>query len=110
MLLVYPGLQGGYCGWSLQTWSTISFSSFLSLLAEAFVSLVTNDSYAAGAIALGKSLRDTHTQRRLTLLITDGVSQEMRWAGPVCNNDLMLCIPQWHYIHCIHVYNYDQGL
>ena len=44
---------------------------------EAFVSFVTNDSYACGALALAKSLRDNHTSRRLALMITNGVSQEM---------------------------------
>jgi len=45
---------------------------------EAFVSLVTNDSYGMGAIALGRSLRDVCTHRRLSLLITNNVSAEMR--------------------------------
>nr|CCG00969.1 glycogenin [Suberites domuncula] len=45
---------------------------------EAFVSLVTNDSYALGAIALGRSLRNTGTWKKLALLITNQVSQDMR--------------------------------
>lgn len=46
--------------------------------AEAYVSLVTNDSYANGALALGRSLRDTLTGRKLSLLITNEVSHPMR--------------------------------
>ena len=42
------------------------------------MSLVTNDSYSTGALALGKSLRDTRTSRRLALMVTSGVSEEMR--------------------------------
>lgn len=45
---------------------------------EAYVSLVTNDNYALGALALGQSLRDTTTTRELSLLITDQVSHGMR--------------------------------
>ncbi|CAI8007718.1 Glycogenin-1 [Geodia barretti] len=45
---------------------------------EAYVTLVTNDNYALGALALGRSLRDTLTTRRLSLLITDEVSYPMR--------------------------------
>ena len=45
---------------------------------EAYVSLATNDSYATGAIALGRSLRDSGTTRRLALLITNNVSSDMR--------------------------------
>ena len=44
------------------------------LLAEAFVSLATNDEYAKGALALGQSLRETQTNKRLVLMITDGVT------------------------------------
>ena len=56
------------------------FSSPLSLFpfSEAFVSLATNDSYALGALALAKSLRDCGTSRRLALMVSGGVSEEMR--------------------------------
>ncbi len=42
------------------------------------MSLATNDSYATGALVLGKSIRDVGTSRKLALLITSGVSMEMR--------------------------------
>lgn len=45
---------------------------------EAYVSLVTNNQYAHGAIALGRSLRDTRTERKLCLMITEQVSEDMR--------------------------------
>ena len=45
---------------------------------EAYVSLVTNDSYGMGVICLGRSLRDVCTSRKLALLITNNVSAEMR--------------------------------
>lgn len=48
------------------------------MFAEAFVSLVTNDNYAQGAIALGRSLRVSATLRKLALLITREVSMDMR--------------------------------
>ena len=56
------------------------FPSFGSLLlpAEAFVSLATNDSYSIGALTLGKSLRDSGSTRRLALMVTSGVTGDMR--------------------------------
>ena len=45
---------------------------------EAYVSLVTNDTYSLGALTLGRSLRDAMTTRSLSLLITNGVSHQMR--------------------------------
>ena len=42
------------------------------------MSLVTNDSYAQGAIVLGMSLRVSGTLRKLALLITREVSMDMR--------------------------------
>ena len=42
------------------------------------MSLVTNDSYSLGALALGRSLRDSMTSRTLSLLITKNVSLPMR--------------------------------
>ena len=46
---------------------------------EAFVSLATNDSYATGALTLGRSIRDSGTCRKLALMITNGVSEDMRY-------------------------------
>ena len=54
---------------------------FLSLYfpkIEAFVSLATNDSYSRGALALGKSIQDTGSNKRLALMVSSGVSKEMR--------------------------------
>ncbi|XP_064394170.1 glycogenin-1-like [Halichondria panicea] len=45
---------------------------------EAFVSLVTNDSYAQGALVLAQSLRNAATLKKLALLITRDVSMDMR--------------------------------
>lgn len=45
---------------------------------EAFVSLATNDSYSRGALALGKSIQDTGSNKRLALMVSSGVSKEMR--------------------------------
>lgn len=49
--------------------------------AEAFVSLATNDEYAMGALALGRSLRDANTTKTLVLLVTNGVSPHARYKG-----------------------------
>lgn len=46
--------------------------------AEAFVTLVTNDTYALGALVLSNTLRDTNTNRQLVVLITPGVTNNMR--------------------------------
>lgn len=55
----------------------------LSLLAgEAFVSLATNDDYAKGALALGRSLRDANTSKTLVLLVSNGVSSHVRYVEP----------------------------
>ncbi|XP_031554958.1 glycogenin-1-like isoform X1 [Actinia tenebrosa] len=45
---------------------------------EAFVSLVTNNSYANGALVLGYSLRRVNTTRKLALLVTNQVTDPMR--------------------------------
>lgn len=46
---------------------------------EAFVSLVTNNSYANGALVLGYSLRRVNTTRKLALLVTNQVTDPMRY-------------------------------
>lgn len=46
----------------------------LSPQTEAFVTLVTQDSYALGACVLGHSLRRANTTRDLVVLITNKVS------------------------------------
>jgi glycogenin glucosyltransferase len=47
----------------------------LIALAEAFVSLATNDGYAKGALVLGQSLRENKTSKKLVLMITNDVTQ-----------------------------------
>lgn len=49
-----------------------------SSAAEAYVSLVTNNQYCHGAIALGQSLRNTGTNRKLVVMITQQVYEDMR--------------------------------
>ncbi|XP_065841108.1 glycogenin-1-like [Oscarella lobularis] len=45
---------------------------------QAFVTLLTNDSYATGALVLAHSLHRVHTTRSLAVLVTSDVSQERR--------------------------------
>lgn len=47
-------------------------------MAEAYVSLTTNDDYGHGAYVLGKSLRNTSTTKKLVLMVTKGVSEGQR--------------------------------
>lgn len=46
---------------------------------EAFVTLATNDTYSLGCLVLGSSLRGVGTTRQLVCMITEGVSNPMRW-------------------------------
>ena len=43
------------------------------------MSLATNDDYAMGALALGRSLRDANTSKTLVLLVSNGVSSHVRY-------------------------------
>ena len=45
---------------------------------EAWVTLATNDSYALGALVLGRSLRRWVTSKKLHILATPEVSDGMR--------------------------------
>lgn len=45
---------------------------------ESYVTLATNENYALGALALGQSLREVHTNRKLTVLITNEVSSALQ--------------------------------
>ena len=45
---------------------------------EAFVSLVTNNSYANGALVLGYSLRRVNTTRKLVLMVSREVLEPTR--------------------------------
>ena len=48
---------------------------------EAFVSLVTNNGYANGALVLGYSLRRVNTTRKLVLLVTKEVLEPTRYGS-----------------------------
>lgn len=48
-------------------------------LDEAYVSFISDDAYASGATVLGRSLRNSKTKRRIVLLVTDGVSESVRF-------------------------------
>lgn len=41
---------------------------------QSYVTLATNDNYVIGALTLAQSLRNSNTNRLLTILITNGVS------------------------------------
>ena len=45
---------------------------------EAYVSLATNDEYARGALALGQSLRNNRTVKKLALMVTESVTENVR--------------------------------
>ncbi|KAF9568351.1 hypothetical protein EC968_002962 [Mortierella alpina] len=45
---------------------------------EAFITLLTNNSYASGALVLAHSLRAAHTSKQLAILITASVSRAIR--------------------------------
>lgn len=45
---------------------------------ESFVTLATNENYALGALTLGKSLRNSNTNRKLTVLITSELSSALQ--------------------------------
>ena len=46
---------------------------------QAFVSLVTNNGYANGALVLGYSLRRVNTTRKLALLVAKEVPEQTRY-------------------------------
>ncbi|ORZ12961.1 nucleotide-diphospho-sugar transferase [Lobosporangium transversale] len=45
---------------------------------EAYITLLTNNNYASGALVLGHSLRAAHTTKKLAILITANVSRPIR--------------------------------
>jgi len=47
-------------------------------MAEAFVSLTTNNEYGNGAYVLGRSLKNAKTSKRLVLMVTKGVTEGQR--------------------------------
>lgn len=48
------------------------------MTSQAYVTLVTNDEYAEGAIVLGQSLRESGTNRTLVVMVTSGVTEWTR--------------------------------
>jgi hypothetical protein len=51
---------------------------------EAYVTLLYGDEFVLGVRVLGKSLRDTGTQRDMVVLVSDGVSEYSRKLLQVC--------------------------
>lgn len=48
-------------------------------MSEAFVTLVTNDQYALGALVLAHSLKETHTSRSLVCMTTNSLAPALRY-------------------------------
>ena len=48
------------------------------IASEAYVTLVTSDSYVVGALVLGHSLRRQHTKRALVCMVTLTVEAQKR--------------------------------
>lgn len=46
---------------------------------QAFVTLATNDNYAIGALTLAESLKLVQTNRQLCIMITNDISDNMRY-------------------------------
>lgn len=59
--------------------SLIFPNGYFNISIEAFVTLATNDNYAIGAMVLASSLRKVGTQKHLFILITDNVSDKIRF-------------------------------
>ena len=49
--------------------------------AEAYVTLVATDGYGVGAAVLAQSLLDTGTKRDLVVMVTDNVSEDVRFVA-----------------------------
>lgn len=47
-------------------------------MAEAYVTLATNDEYCCGALVLADSLRKVGTTKKLVCMVTSSVSDKMR--------------------------------
>lgn len=62
---------------AIHIWSWFWILSFF-LLAYAWVTLATNDSYSLGALVVAHSLKKVSTLHQLVVLITPGVSESMR--------------------------------
>jgi len=45
---------------------------------ESFVTLATNDSYSFGALCLAQSLKNSNTNRSISVMITNGVSSSVQ--------------------------------
>lgn len=65
---------------------------------EAFVSLVTNNSYANGALVLGYSLRRVNTTRKLVLLVAKEVLEPTRYGKQsFTKRNYKLFMSQWEF-------------
>lgn len=54
------------------------------------MTLITNDEYGPGALALGESLRQTGTAHDLVVMVTDNVSQSARYVmGLRCRSQIV---------------------
>ena len=47
-------------------------------MGESFVTLLTNDGYAIGAIVLARSIRESGSSKAISVLVTDNVSKRVR--------------------------------
>lgn len=63
-------------------------SSDHSLAGEAFVTLVTSDSYCMGAIVVAKSLKRHGTTRSVVVMVTPNVSEQKRWVMVLAMGDI----------------------
>lgn len=54
-------------------------SSSSSSNAEAFVTLATKDDYAVGALVLAQSLRQVHTGKKLVVMISSQLSDQLKF-------------------------------
>lgn len=58
--------------------TNLTLSFFMSSAQNAFVTLATTDEYAIGALNLAQSLRNVGTSADLVILVTSGVSAQIR--------------------------------
>ena len=66
------------------------------MLSEAFVTLVTNDGYALGALVLAQSIRQVGTKRNLVVLISKHLSDSQK--GKINVKDVELIIDELNMI------------
>lgn len=61
---------------------------------EAFVTLVTSDSYCMGAVVVARSLRRHGTTRSIVVMVTPNVSEQSRWATRPFSSPLLRWISE----------------